>query len=557
MGKFVRIGILVAVAAALAVMLAVPAGAIKVYVNPSTQTSNYSPDGAYQEGSNMQDVAARLVSKLQARGFQVRNSGWMYLPDACADSNSWGADCFVALHTDATGGGWSSTHGTRAFYYQSSGGWHNDACVNFAEAISHKMVSKFSAFGRGYDLGTMGDYPWLGYNMYVLANQSAVPSTLVEGLYHTNWDDVYNVLLTTSGRDAYAQGVFEGICDYYGWSYVPVTRVPCIVSNQDGRLQAFVLGRSDGNLYTCYQTAVNSTTFTSWQSIGVGGYGGNPSAVLDSTGVITIAIRHGDGSIRSLWQTAPNAYTSWSTGSWDGNVPGDAKIVLNQNGNRQIFVRGGSNLLHTRYETSRGNWSGWNSIGVGSYASDPSVILDSTGILTIAIRHTDGSIRSLWQTSANGYLSWGTGSWGGNVPGNPVLAINQNGMRQVFVRGGSGYMHTQYENPRGTWYGWYSIAGGTNYAGNPALVLDQTGRLNVFARMTDSSLGVYWETNPNSYTTWSSGGLDGVIINDVAVAKQANGLRRVIALDSVQDTWTRYEVSAGVWSGWSLMPGSP
>lgn len=557
MASLVRIIAIAALAAALVAALVVPAGAIKVYVNPSVQTSNYSPDGAYQEAANMQDVAARLMDKLLARGFQARNSAWLNLAQACADSDAWGADCFVALHTDATGSTWSSTHGTRAFYYQSSGGWYNPACVSFAQKIANKVSSKLAAFGRGYNLGTMGDYPWLGYNMYVLANQSAVPSTLVEGLYHTNYDDVYDALLLAAGRDAYAQGVFEGICDYYGWSYVAVKRVPCIVSNQDGRLQAFVLGRADGNLYTCYQTAVNSSTFTSWTPIGVGGYAGNPSAVLDSTGVITVAIRHQDGSIRSLWQTAPNAYTSWNTGSWGGNVPGDPKIVLNQNGNRQIFVRGGSNLLHTRYETSRGNWSDWNSIGVGSYAGNPSVILDSYGILTIAIRHTDGSVRSLWQTTPNGYLSWGTGSWGGNVPNDPVLAINQNGMRQLFVTGGGHYLHTRYENPRGTWADWTSIGAGAVYSGNPVVICDSGGRLNVFIREDDANLGVIWQTNPNSYTTWSLGGLDGVIINDAAVAKQANGLRRVIALDTIQDTWTRYETSAGVWAGWSIMSGSP
>jgi len=195
---------------------------MKIYLNPSIQTSNHSPDGVYEEGSNMQDVATRCASRLAARGFAVKNSAWKDLGTACSESNAWGSACFIALHSDATGnGGWVSTHGTKVFYHQSSAGWHNDTCVSFADQLCHKLVSKFSAFGRGYDMGTWADYPWCGWNMYVIApwNTSAVPAVLVEGLYHDNWSDVYNVLYVAAGRQAYADGVYEGVCDWYGWNY--------------------------------------------------------------------------------------------------------------------------------------------------------------------------------------------------------------------------------------------------------------------------------------------------------------------------------------------------
>jgi len=66
--------------------LIAPGNAIKVYVNPSIQTSNQSPDGSYNEGYAMQDVANRLMTKLTNRGFSARNSGWLSLEAACNDA---------------------------------------------------------------------------------------------------------------------------------------------------------------------------------------------------------------------------------------------------------------------------------------------------------------------------------------------------------------------------------------------------------------------------------------------------------------------------------------
>jgi len=58
----------------LTVCLVGRAGAVKIYINPSDQTRNVSPDGTYNEAAAMKDVAQRLEAKLNAQGFEVRNS---------------------------------------------------------------------------------------------------------------------------------------------------------------------------------------------------------------------------------------------------------------------------------------------------------------------------------------------------------------------------------------------------------------------------------------------------------------------------------------------------
>ncbi len=195
-----------------------PANATKVYVNPSIQTNNVSPDGTYNEGYSMQDVASRLMTKLSNRGFEARNSAWLSLSGACTDAVNWGANSFVALHTNAVGSSWGTAHGTEGYYYTSSSGWYDPVDRNLADRCVHKCVEKFNAWGRGYDRGTFGDYPRLGFNLYVLSHTPGMNSVLVEGLFHDNYDDT-QVLKSASGKDAYAQAIYEAVCDFYGWSY--------------------------------------------------------------------------------------------------------------------------------------------------------------------------------------------------------------------------------------------------------------------------------------------------------------------------------------------------
>lgn len=194
-----------------------PAQAIKVYLNPSNQTNNVSPDGVYNEGYAMQDVSDRAMVKFNARGVETRNSHMMTLQEACDDSNSWGPDCFVAMHTNAVSSGWNTAHGTEGFYYQSPSGSYDTQGKVLATDCVKKVVEKFNFWGRGYNRGAVADYPYFNYNLYVLKYTDA-RAILVEGLFHDNQPDVA-VLETPEGKDAYAEGIYEGVCDFYGMSY--------------------------------------------------------------------------------------------------------------------------------------------------------------------------------------------------------------------------------------------------------------------------------------------------------------------------------------------------
>lgn len=492
---------------AMYLMLAAPAEAIKVYVNPSIQTSNYSPDGVYQEGSNMQDVAAKLMTKLIARGFEARNSGWLDLASACADSNSWGSDCFVALHTDATGTTWSSAHGSRGFFHQSSSGWHDDRNVDLAAKITSRMAARLAPFGRGYNLGAQADYPWCGWNMYVIApwNTYAIPAVLIEGLYHTNYDDVYSALLLGQGRDAYARGVFEGICDYYGWDYWGYPYWP-------------------------------------WKSSG-------PVTIVVATGRMEIFARGSNNSIWHRAQSSPNG--GW--GNWSDlgglTVSSDPCVVINAGGGIEVFVRGADGNLYHRWQSApAGSWSSWESLG-GPIVGKPGVgRVNGTGYLEVYARFSDGSIRHRWCVPTVGWTDWS--SLGGTLAGDPVVGINSDGRQEVFCRGTNNHLyHTWQTSPDGPWSSWSDLGG--TISGNPEIGEISDGRLEVYCRWTDGSVRHIWQVT-GGWSSWES--LGGTTTFDLAVADNTSYAQDVFCTNS--DGTISHRWQSGGWQPWENLGGT-
>jgi len=205
--------------AAALVCVLLPAGqamAIKVYLAPSRQLSNHSPDLKYIEGNAMHTAADKLAAKLAARGIECRHADWNE-EYGTSDYNArqWMADVVLAMHTNAccaNDTGWHSNYGTQMFPYAYVDNY--SLSYDLASKIGNKMVQKFGAFGIPTSLGVYSDT----YSQFPSNTQAR--NILLEALFHDNWNDCTKVLQLDAGLDAYAQACFEGICDHFGMSYV-------------------------------------------------------------------------------------------------------------------------------------------------------------------------------------------------------------------------------------------------------------------------------------------------------------------------------------------------
>lgn len=458
--------------ALVAVCVVGPAGAVKVYINPSDQKGNWSSDKTYCEADAMQEVARRLEAKLSARGFEVRNSNGDTMANSCKAANEWPADIFISLHTNARGGsGWGEPHGTLAVYHQPrDGSAPNPISMALARRCDDKCVEKFTTYGRGHDWGVVADLPYLTYTLYVL-RRTEMPGTLVEGLFHDNEADTA-VLKTEEGRDAYAQGVYEAVCDHFGWSYYPdapiLDPVGPVANDVNGCLA--VVSRTDkGNVLVCTQTGINGAWPTEW---------------VDLKGAAT----------------------------------GDPVIGRNPQGRLQVFIRGAGGRIQHKVQSSPGSdrWNGWYDLG-GNAAGDPVVGKQADGRLVIMAVGSDGHLRCRTQRSAKSALQWDEWVDLGKSPrkdsgwdalkdldgrsfGAPAVGVSTDGRIEVFALDTKGAVVHASQGADGKWGGWQSLGG--SFIGGPWVGRNRDGRIEVFAREADGTVRYRVQREPAKSAVW-------------------------------------------------------
>ena len=175
-------------------------------------TVNGSPDGSYKEKEFTWDMYQRISRILEARGVHTictrTEDTKPSLTERAGVANRAGADLFVSLHSNATGGGgWSSARGFVA--YTSSGpetAERNQAAVDIINAVKSQGVALFGT-GKPY------------HALFTVLTATTAPAVLLECGFHTNQEDV--ALLSDSAyRDKLAAGIANGILTYLGMDTV-------------------------------------------------------------------------------------------------------------------------------------------------------------------------------------------------------------------------------------------------------------------------------------------------------------------------------------------------
>jgi len=191
-------------------LAASPASAAKIFLNASDQTSNPVSCGG-NEAQYAADEALRTKSKLQSFGFTVQYSQDFYNSPSMA--NSWGADRFLSIHSNAGGG-----HGTETLYKSSAGN-------TLAGHINNGIVAQLGFANRGLKYRD---------NLHML-NATAMPAALTEVLFHdcttTHNTPIGNMsescfLTKAAGRELAAEGMTQGFCALYGVNCTPAPPLP-------------------------------------------------------------------------------------------------------------------------------------------------------------------------------------------------------------------------------------------------------------------------------------------------------------------------------------------
>lgn len=177
----------------------------KIFISPSNQNGNKYAYGNTTEDVECGKIAKHLESALKRCGFETKLEQYKTAEQRCADSNSWGADMHIPIHTNAYNG---SVGGTRIFYYSAG------------KTAAQYIFNELAPITPGTSESVQQNKTWIetknpnATSVYIEAEFHDVPAYAKWIINHT--EDI-------------AEAICKGVCKYYGVKYVaPKSEEPII-----------------------------------------------------------------------------------------------------------------------------------------------------------------------------------------------------------------------------------------------------------------------------------------------------------------------------------------
>lgn len=175
---------------------------VKVYLSPSDQTSNRYAVGNTNEAAQCREICLLAVKSLKRCGIDAKTNTSAGMVERVAESNAWGANLHVPVHTNAFD---TKKQGTLLMCYSMIGSGYK---------ASNEILKTLSTITPG---GRFGFYANPG--LYEIRASNA-PCAYVEAAFHDNREEAQWII---DHKTEIAEAITEGICNYFGLAYVPPT----------------------------------------------------------------------------------------------------------------------------------------------------------------------------------------------------------------------------------------------------------------------------------------------------------------------------------------------
>ncbi len=180
----------------------------KIYISPSDQTRNVYAVGGTTEAVQCRKIALAAVKALERCGFEARtNTTWNgndAMDRRIAESNAWGADAHIPIHTNAFNG---QVTGTRMFCYNTSGEGYK-LCESIMEALAPI---------------TPGNSDNIVEKHWDEVDYADAPTAYVEVGFHDNPTEAQWIIDHTVDI---AEAICKGVCKHFGVSYKASAAAP-------------------------------------------------------------------------------------------------------------------------------------------------------------------------------------------------------------------------------------------------------------------------------------------------------------------------------------------
>lgn len=173
---------------------------MKVYLSPSDQVRNLYAYGGTNEAAQCRKIAAACKAALERCGFEVRTNfsdGSNAMYERVSESNAWGADLHVCIHTNAGGG---------------------SGCVVFVDALDDRHKKYGQAVYEAVSAITTANekYGVRAANFYEIKKTSGL-CVYCECEFHDNARDARWII---ENVEAIGEAICKGICVGAGIKYV-------------------------------------------------------------------------------------------------------------------------------------------------------------------------------------------------------------------------------------------------------------------------------------------------------------------------------------------------
>ncbi|MFE4366894.1 hypothetical protein ACFRMN_01315 [Streptomyces sp. NPDC056835] len=219
---------------------------------------------------------------------------------------------------------------------------------------------------------------------------------------------------------------------------------------------------------------------------------GDPAAVLNADGRISVFYRGADHTVRSVSHTSV-AYAVWAPAATIGGAAeGVPCPVLAADGRVAVFVRGGDDELwisEQRIPDTAGDWIPFERIARTPAVSDPKAALDADGRIRVFWQGRDGA--GCFLGRQGDYTAWnpeGTLKGGGPAGAPYPFRSPLDGRLRIFAAGpGRALWVAEQKTVNSDQFTDLAPLNGA-LAGAPVPARHADGRISVFARGTDGAL---------------------------------------------------------------------
>lgn len=188
----------------------------KVYLSPSNQTDNVYAYGNTTEAVQCGKIGEACKAALERSGVTVKLGHMPSMQEKCKESDAFGADLHVPIHTNAYNG---KVSGTRMFCF-SSGGDGMKAC----KAIFARLAPVTPGTSENIKVDA---------SLYEVRAPKA-PTAYIECEFHDNPTASKWIVENT---ELIGETIARGICDYFGVTYKEPVKAETTASDKLYRVQ--------------------------------------------------------------------------------------------------------------------------------------------------------------------------------------------------------------------------------------------------------------------------------------------------------------------------------